>query len=132
MRSAVAGDKRWRVVLKTSFKQLQQQRSGGGSRTQKMPQKAAAALARRQAYALMALHGIIGAPGDGLVARAGDGSVTQVWEKREEAARALVPTEAIARRMLSDVLAAAAADKATKVGGEGGQRCRGWAVGLGG
>lgn len=97
-------------MLKTSFKPpaalqapgpLQGGRRGGaGGGGGGFDEAAEAALRRRQAYALMALHGLLGAPDE---ARAGD---VHAWRQRDRAAWALVPNDLIARRMLADVLAA--------------------------
>ncbi|KAI8472554.1 MAG: hypothetical protein J3K34DRAFT_519599 [Monoraphidium minutum] len=111
LRGAMAADKRWRGVLKASFKPppaaapqvfarpaaKKRREAGGGA----AGGDGAAAARRRRAYALMAIHGLLGPPAAGLA----DGGAA--WRGRGGAARRLVPNELIARGMLSDVLAAA-------------------------
>ncbi len=103
LRAAIARTKRWRGVLKTSIKPVQ------GARRSSTRGMQTAAAQKRQAYALMALHGLLGAPAGGSSGGA------DAWRRREETAKALVPTEPLARRMLSDVLAVSHPDRATTV-----------------
>jgi len=143
LRLGIAREKKWRGLLKTSIKPLMRGGSGAASRHSRVPQSAA--IQRRQAYALMALHGLLGAPAAGLGscsnAGGGDGdrgaaapaaaaaAVAEAWRRREEVAKALMPKEGLARKMLADVLAVAHPDRSTTV--RRARVCLGWCKGCG-
>jgi hypothetical protein len=102
LRAAVSRHKPWRGLLKAALRPQGPQR---GARRASAPPPPADAVARRQAYALMALHGLLGVPVASSGAGGADGGAG-AWAARREALKALLPTEMLARRMAADVLAA--------------------------
>jgi hypothetical protein len=102
LRLALAQHKPWRGLLKAA---LRPQGPLRGALARRAPALPADVIARRQAYALMALHGLLGAPTGGAQA-VGGGAPAAAWPAQREVSKAFLASEMLARRMVADVLAA--------------------------